>query len=193
MRSNLGLGQPRTVYIYQLVTEHRAVFYIGRTIHPEQREREHRYMAGRNSPELKYRFIRDLKAIGDTWTLEVIDNCSGEIDKRRDATENLEDWYIYQALVNKHPLTNERKGSVFTEAENSMMNKRRLFRTVDDFVEAREKERKALTLSSYTKPTPRRAIELDWDIEQRTSSELGSKQPPKRVSLGLARIRAKSN
>lgn len=115
-------------YIYALWhwdNKQKTYFYVGRTIHPDQRIREHRYgaRAYRDGDELKYQYANALNATGTPWYMEVLMECGPD-------TEHFEDFYINK--LRAHPLMNMKAG----DSEPWMG---RDYSTPQDFVAARER------------------------------------------------------
>jgi len=145
-------------YIYQLTYENKA-FYLGRTINPTRRHNEHKRNSI-NGTELKYQFIRE---IGDDWTLDVIAEYS-------DSKYNYEDHHIYQALCRGCSLTNMMKGSIYDEANDSMLKGGKVYKNDGEFFahrslvqqqladakiarNLRKKQRRNVNIDSYTDRT----------------------------------------
>lgn len=158
-------------YIYALVTG-TDIFYIGRTIDPKRRLKEHK-RDSKTGDELKYIFIRQLTVCGGKWEMQILAEYS-------DNLHPYEDYWIYNCALQGIELTNMRAGDVYTEAESNLFKKKKAFNTAEDFFAARELEAKALTVEKKRK-------EYTSD-SSRTRSAIGHVET---VSPGLAAIKAK--
>ena len=126
-------------YIYALYSEQpagREYFYVGRTIDPDRRLKEHRY-GERTGHESKYQFARALTACQCSWDMEVLQFCGP-------GTDRFEDFYVYTLTLDGHPLQNERKGDSKARAEEDAASvfrqRRQRFATPDEFLAARDRE-----------------------------------------------------
>lgn len=161
-------------HIYALVTDAHQIFYIGRTVEPKRRLKEHK----RNSLNLlmtedKYIFIRKLIDCGGKWDMQILATYTDE-------SQNWEDYWIYSCHLQGIHLYNMRAGSIYTEAEDNLFKNKTAFDTPEAFFAARELEAKAITVEKK-----RKTYVSD---SSRTRSAIGHVET---VSPGLAAIRAK--
>ena len=124
-------------YIYALVTDN-TIFYIGRTIDPKRRLKEHQ-RDSKTGTELKYVFIRQLTECKGAWQLQILaEYCTN--------LHPYEDYWIHTCRLQGIELTNMRKGDIYTEAEDNLFRKKTTFDTPEAFFAARELEAKAITV-----------------------------------------------
>lgn len=93
-------------YIYCLFeVDSDAIFYVGRTIHPQQRLKEHQYGARiyKEGDEDKYCYAHALDAIGIKWDLRVVQECG-------EGTEFFEDYYVNLFRMHGEPIQNMKAG-----------------------------------------------------------------------------------
>jgi hypothetical protein len=126
-------------YIYALFWmdgDRKEYFYVGRTIDPDRRKKEHEYCS-KNGHESKYQFIRALKGCALLWDMEILQFCGPE-------TERYEDFYVYDLTLRGHPLQNERKGdargAAERDAERALRGRNAVYSSPQAFLDARAQE-----------------------------------------------------
>lgn len=136
-------------FIYGLYVDfedERTYFYIGRSIHPTVRLKEHHY-AKKNGTESKYQFIRDLERAGLVWNMEILDTITT-------AEQEYESWWVYKMLCEKHPLQNMKAGDIRQAAQqdamHSMVSRKESFNDARTFLDAQEREIKEAAARAAT-------------------------------------------
>jgi len=129
-------------FIYALYeVQSKTKFYIGRTIHPEQRIKEHRYGARvyKDGDELKYRYANALDSLGIEWDMEVLMECGPD-------TEFYEDYFVN--FYRHEPLQNMKQGD-----SEPYMGKDYI--SPKDFVAAKELHQKQAKIKAVRALKPR--------------------------------------
>jgi hypothetical protein len=106
--TDTGKWTPGTTYVLKTkMDDQELIFYVGETIDPDRRFKEHQY-AGKNATAastLVYRTIQALEEGGYKWWMEER-QAYGE-----EGPEELEDELIMECLYDGHSLANEKKGN----------------------------------------------------------------------------------
>jgi hypothetical protein len=126
-------------YIYGLYTDAgdgTVCFYIGRSNDMDRRLREHNY-SKRDGTELKYQTIRALEREGIKWWMDLIAVVES-------VDEHFEDWYVYEALLDGQPLTNQKAGdakkAAAWDAMTRMQHSKARYSSAKEFLTVRERE-----------------------------------------------------
>jgi len=161
-------------FLYTLVFDAEpepVVFYVGHTNDPKRRSTEHRSCAkDPANTEYKYRWCRELAALGIGWNFVVI----GEIEDDEDSEY---EWVLRFARKNKElgitffddlPLTNMKAGDFLTEIIND-----RTISSRDEIKAYRIKREQQLTVDyNRVKPTAKAQAIIDKTLEQAQQSQL---------------------
>lgn len=126
-------------FIYALVeVKSKIKFYIGRTIEPKRRLREHRYGARTYKPgdEDKYQYANALNAAGLKWTMEILMECGPD-------TEHYEDFFVNKYRLLGEPLQNMKAGDSEPWMGREYSSPQEFVKTRDKLIRERE-ERKLL-------------------------------------------------
>ena len=160
-------NQPLIDYIYALVeTNSNIKWYIGRTIHPEQRIKEHRYGARiyKEGDELKYKYANALDSLNLPWHLEVLMECGP-------GTEFFEDYFINK--FRGEPLQNMKSGDSEPWMGRDYSSPEEFVRTRERILEIEKKK----TISTKKESDPELTVFVD-DMSNMN----------KRISPGLQEI-----
>jgi hypothetical protein len=131
------MTNPDFIYgLYSNLGEGEFCFYIGRTNNMHRRLGEHK-RDSKTGTEFKYQMIRSLDGAEMPWNMK-------QLAVITTADEKYEDWYIYEALLDGQPLTNQKAGDARKAAEWDAMQRMRGSKTryssASEFLTARQRE-----------------------------------------------------
>lgn len=153
-------------YIYALhLKDQNSYFYIGRSNNLLRRMGEHKNNAAAGHTETKYQVIREIVAAGEEWSYTVLAEVTEE-------DEDFEDYYVYKALCEGHPLANMKAGDARAQAQEAAMGTMRgrgeRYGDPKTFLDAREREVKEAAARAATARLNAKTKRLDASDPART-------------------------